>query len=123
VLTRYSTILGSLLVLFVLMAVENQFKLGGLLVVILLTVVALSGVFVASSRRRDIYIYISIALAVPWIALLWVHSQVQSSGVVTAVSVSGAVFLAFTIYLMLHHIFSAREVGNDLLAGAGRRPD
>jgi hypothetical protein len=37
--------------------------------------------------------------------------------------VSGAVFLAFTIYLMLHHIFSAREVGNDLLAGAGRRPD
>jgi hypothetical protein len=79
VLTRYSTILGSLLVLFVLMAVENQFKLGGLLVVILLTVVSLSGVFVASSRRRDIYIYISIVLAVPWIALLWVHSQVQSA--------------------------------------------
>ena len=114
--TRYPPLLITTLLLLLSIAVSAQFDLPGLITAIQMTLVALSGVYVASSRRKEIYT--SIAIGIPWIVLLWLHAQTDWRWTLIASSAVGAVFLGHTIYLMLHHIFRAREVGADLLAGA-----
>jgi hypothetical protein len=103
--------------MYILAAVNSQFNLGDTLIAVLFTVVALSGVFVASTTKK--HIYTSIGLAVPWIAVLWIHNrQPGNEWTVSAISACGAAFLSYTIYLMLQHFFRVKKVGNDLLAGA-----
>ena len=114
--TRYPPLLITTLLLLVSTAVSTQFHLPGLIVAIQMTLVALSGVYVASNSRHEIYI--SIAIGVPWVVTLWLHAQTDWRWSLIVSSAAGAFFMGYTIYLMLHHIFRAHEVGGELLAGA-----
>jgi hypothetical protein len=113
---RYPTLLISTLLLYLSTAVITQFDSLQIINIVLMTIVALSGVYVASENR--LATRVSAILATLWIILLWIHSQGEWAWSSVAASMSGAFFIGYTIYLMLGHIFRAKQVKGELLAGA-----
>ena len=113
---RYPTILISTLLLYLSTAVVTQFDSYRIINVVLMTIVAFSGVYVANQNRLTTRV--STILATLWIISVWINSRGEWTWAIEAASVSGAFFIGFTIYLMLGHIFKAKEVEGELLSGA-----
>jgi hypothetical protein len=117
---RYSTLFWSLVLLLVLIsfAVENQAF--GVFAQILYTLVAVSGVYVASTERK--HIIISVCLAIPWLVAAWsgyADSYVPTGWHIILDACLGSLFLGYTIFLVLQHLLSAQKVTTDLLFGGG----
>jgi hypothetical protein len=117
---RYSTLFWSLVLLLFLIsfAVENQTF--GVFAQILHTLVAVSGVYVASTDRK--HIIISVCLALPWLFSAWLdyfipHTPANWNVILEASFAT--LFLGYTILLVLQHLLTAQKVTADLLFGGG----
>lgn len=115
-LARYSSIFSALVLLFIAAAAVSQFQWNGAIIVLFLMLVAVSGVYVASGSKK--WARLSVATALVWITLLWLHNRIASFGLLTASSAAGILYIGLTLRVMLRHIFRSKTVHADLLFGA-----
>ena len=115
-LARYSSIFGALVLLFIATAVVEQFQLNGVVVILFMMLVAVSGVYEASGSKK--WIRVSIVAAALWVGLLWLHKSFGSFGLLTESSLGGILYIGLTVRIMLRHIFRSKKVQADLLFGA-----
>jgi len=110
------TLLGSLVVFLVLFPVLDEGLVGRATIVIVSTVIALSGAYAASRDRRQLAM--ALLLAMPTVATRWGLVVVPTPAVRAAALVSSIVFFVFTILLILDHVLRTDEVTGDEIYGA-----
>jgi hypothetical protein len=117
---RYSTLFWSLVLLLFLISFAVENKTFGVLSQILYTLVAVSGVYVASTDRK--HVIISVCLALPWLVSAWLDyfvSYTPANWHIILEASFGTLFLGYTIILVVQHLTSAQKVTGDLLFGGG----
>lgn len=88
--------------------------LTGLLASIFLSILLLSVLYVFPRREFAV----AVILAVPALSGRWLLSLHQSTGLLMMVALCWAVFLGFTIVVILKQVLRASRVSNDTLSGA-----
>jgi hypothetical protein len=115
--SRYSSLFMSLLLLIVMLSFDEGGDLATVLTLVLFSLVAVAGVFVAAEKRSSIVV--SLVLGVPWLAVAWLQLAFHTEVLGVATLVLAVLFLGQTVFLILKHLVSARRVTGDLLFGAG----
>jgi len=81
-----------------------------------LSAVLVSAVYALSQKIR--HLAIAAVLAIPMLISIWSDYFVQSNALFLTGRICGVLFLAFTIFHILRHIFQEQEVTRDTIAGA-----
>ena len=110
------TLLASLILLLVLFPVLDEGPLGRAVLVILSTVIALSGAYAASRDRRRLAT--ALLLAMPALAARWSFVFVPTPAVRGAALATSIVFYVYTILLILDYVLRTEEVTVDEIYGA-----
>jgi voltage-gated potassium channel len=83
---------------------------------IFLSVVLISAVYALSQKIRDFVA--AVVLAIPMLLSIWSDYFVHSDALFLIGRICGILFLAFTIFHILRHIFQQQEITRDTIAGA-----
>lgn len=81
-----------------------------------LSAVLISAVYAISQKVRNLVV--AALLAIPMLISIWTQYFVQSDVIFLIGRIFGVFYVAFAIYHILGHIFRAREVTKDTIAGA-----
>ena len=81
-----------------------------------LSAVLVSAVYALSQKIRNLVI--AALLAIPMLISIWVQYFVRSDAIFLIGRICGVLFIAYTIYHILRHIFQEQEVTKDTIAGA-----
>lgn len=110
------TLLASLVLLLAVFPVLDEELLGRAILVVLSTVIALSGAYAASRTRRRLAV--ALLLAMPALAARWSFVFVRTPAVHAAALVTSIVFFVYTIVLVLAYVLRTDEVNLDEIYGA-----
>jgi len=83
---------------------------------IFLSAVLLSAVYALSQKIR--HFVAAVVLAIPMLLSIWFDYFVRSDALFLFGRVCGILFLAFTIFHILRHIFQQQDITRDTIAGA-----
>jgi hypothetical protein len=81
-----------------------------------LSAVLVSAVYALSQKIRNLAI--AALLAIPMLFSIWSQYFVRSDAIFLIGRICGVLFIAFTIFHILRHIFQEQEVTKDTIAGA-----
>ena len=113
-LTHFFLCLLSILVVYPFFDDRN---IAGKILGVIFSLILISGVRAVSGSSR-IKTIISISLGVPAMVALWVDQTVEIRIIDQMSGLLLVIFSFFTIYCILTHMFKAKKVDSDLLAGA-----
>jgi hypothetical protein len=81
-----------------------------------LSAVLISAVYAISQKIRNLVV--AVLLAIPMLISIWTQYFVRNDAIFLIGRICGVLYLAFTIYHILKHIFREQEVTKDTIAGA-----
>jgi len=110
------TLLVSLIVLLVLFPVLDEGPIGRAIIVVVSTVIALSGAYAASPDRRQLAM--ALLLAMPAVAGRWAFVFVDAPMVRGIAFATSIVFYVYILLLILRYVLRTDEVTVDEICGA-----
>jgi Ion channel len=113
---RYIFLLAMLLAMLAVVPFLEGFIGLRILFNVFLSVVLVSAVYALSQKIR--HLMIAVVLAIPMLISIWFDYFVRSDAIFLIGRICGVMFIAFTIYHILRHIFRELEVTRDTIAGA-----
>lgn len=115
-LGRFLFLLVSILLLFVLRPFLEDYIGINLLLDILFSFILFSGIYAVSQKKYQFII--ALCIAIPPFLLFWSTHLLESPSLILVRNSFMIIFFAYTVVIILSHIFREKEVTADLIMGA-----
>jgi hypothetical protein len=113
---RFIFLLASIFLLLVVAPFLVDFARLRFLFNAFLSAVLISAVYAVSQKIRNLVV--AALLAIPMLISIWTQYFVRNDAIFLIGRICGVLYIAFTIYHILRHIFREQEVTKDTIAGA-----